>query len=446
MRGDAGSEPGLFVLWSNARAEQARILAVIRSQFDVRGVHEIHWSPQETARNFDRFYRGRLVPPYRGASQRLKGDGPLLVVIVVDHEPRYEPRDTLGGRRVVNANFFDTKLRFRTWTGGTTIHSSDSAAEATRDLMVLLGTDASSYLLQHPQPWDEVIRSHRRDLIGAHGWESMDGFFTALNHAVPYVVLPAESGGRPTDQGSGIEILTSAYKELVAVANARPVGGLLPPWGGRFRVRIGGSDLQMGFRFVGDGFLDASWERGLLQRRAWTAPGLYSLGPDDALETLAYRAVAHGAGSDESRRRHVAALARVLGRPLGSQEWADGRALVDELLRDRGYGWTRPRDPYVPIDPRALGSRWPLAEHIRVGLARSVRTLAGPGGVPVRAAWLMTRDRLSHHTPWLKQLPGMRNLVAQAPGRRGVAGQSGGGVSAALIAPLPPPDETRSIC
>lgn len=412
MNNDAGWELGLFVLWSNARREQARILALLRSRFDVRSVREVRWSPEESARNFDRFYNNRLVPPYRGSVKRLKGDGPLLVVTVVDHEPRYRPRNTLKGWRLVNVNLFDTKLVSRTWTADKSIHGSDSGAEATRDLMLLLGTDPSTFLQQHPRAWDEVIRSEQRDLIGAHGWESPDSFFTALNHTVPYVVLPKEPGDRFIEEGSGFEILTSEYKELVAVANARPIGGMLPSWGGRFRVRIGGRDVRMELRSVGDGFLDAGWERDLLQRRVWNEPGFYSLRPEDALETLAYRAVAHRAGSDESRRRHLAALARALDQPLGSEKRADGRVLVERLLRERGYEWTRPRDPFVRTDPRAFGSRWPVADHMRAALARSVTALVGRAAIPVRTAWLTIRDGLAHRAPWLKQLPVMRRLVA----------------------------------
>ena len=80
---DAGGELHLVVIWSAARRQEKAILADLQDHLEVRRVHEVAWSPALVRQNYSRFYRGRLVPPYRNVRLR-KGNGPLLVVTAID--------------------------------------------------------------------------------------------------------------------------------------------------------------------------------------------------------------------------------------------------------------------------------------------------------------------------------------------------------------------------
>ncbi|HEX6145078.1 MAG TPA: hypothetical protein VFZ01_20350, partial [Geminicoccaceae bacterium] len=288
---DAGGELHLVVIWSAARRQEKAILADLQDHLEVRRVHEVAWSPALVRQNYSRFYRGRLVPPYRNVRLR-KGNGPLLVVTAVDRAPRYEMRETLHGPAVVNTTLFDAKVRYRSWTGpGHLVHGSDTAAEAARDLMLLLGVGVREYLERNPGAWDGVIRPVRRDLSGAPGWTSAAELFAALDYSVDYVVLSGAETlqeGAHARVGEAVELLTDNYIELIAVTNARPLLRQVPRWGGQFVIRIGNRDVVFGFRRVGDRYLDPAWERALLDRREVSPDGFFVPAADDAVAALAY--------------------------------------------------------------------------------------------------------------------------------------------------------------
>ena len=167
--GSAGPEFGLFVVASPAGD---RILDRARALFDVRRVYDLHWTPALAAQNYARFYRQRPGAGANGALER------LLLVTAVD--------STTG-----HAKFREATQEFRSWTPGpASVHGSTTPAEAARDLLLLLGTDPRTHLTENPRPWDGRIAELQRDLSGARGWTSPTELFHALNHTVPYVVLP----------------------------------------------------------------------------------------------------------------------------------------------------------------------------------------------------------------------------------------------------------------
>src|SRR5919106_877013 len=407
---DADAELHLFVIWSAARIEEKRILADIRDRLEVRCVHEVHWSPELVRQNYSRFYRGRLVPPYRNVRLN-KGNGPVLVVTALDRSPRYEMRETLHGPAVVNTTLFDAKNRYRAWTGpGHLVHGSDTAAEAARDLMLLLGCDTGDYLDRQPGTWDGVIRPMRRDLSGARGWDSAGQLTGALNCSVDYVVLRGADALRDSaDQRTGeVELLTHNYIELIAVTNARPLLRQIPRWGGQFRVRIGDRDAVFAFRFVGDRYFDPDWQRAVLDRRELCADGFFISAPEDPLETLAYHALVHSRALSELHKEGLASLARSQGRPAWMRAARGGpqriKSLLDGLLAEQGYAYVRPRDRLVFYNFHTVGARWPDARrtlaHVQASFVRRYHLWSGEA----RAHYFAARDLLARMAPWARKL------------------------------------------
>lgn len=380
------SELGLFVLWSGSRFAQGRILADIQQRFEVRRVYDVTWSRDRVTANFARFYRGRAQPPYRAAFEEQKGRGPFLLVTVVDRQPGYEERETLKGRRRVNARFFDAKMRYREWVGGTMrVHATDSAIEARRDLTLLLGSDAERYLDENRGVWDGEIQPVRRDLAGSEGWRSRAQLIDVLGATVNYVALPSVPG-EPT------VLLTDDYRELVRVANARPLLGQLPRWGGDFSVWVGRGEAEFQIRFVGDGYLDEGFARSLLAHRVRRPADFFRPGEEDARDYLAYHALVHRA------RRE---------RPP--------QAEVDAMLERRGVRYSLPRDPLVPVDFRVLpfwlpslcgllwwmqGVRWRLRHRIHH---------------PFSVAWWRLREPMRRRVGWLRHLRPRRSGAPVAP-------------------------------
>jgi hypothetical protein len=404
-----GPELHVVVIWSAARGEQNRILADLQHHLEVCGVHEVSWSPELVRQNYARFYRGRLVPPYRNVRLR-KGKGPHLVVTALDRTPRYAMRETLHGPAVVNTTLFDAKIRYRAWTGpGHLVHGSDTAAEAGRDLMLLLGFAVDDYLATHPGAWDGAIQPVRHDLSGARGWASPEQLFAALNCSVDYVVLHGLERLLGDEQSSEtIELLTSNYIELIAVTNARPLLRQIPRWGGAFVLRIAGRDAVVGIRFIGDRYFDPAWQRAVLERRELCRDGCFVPATDDAFETLAYHLLIHTRSPSERDKKRLTRLARAVGRPEWTHAALDdprqARTLLDGVLRARGHILVRPRDPLAFYNFRLVGASCPAIRHALADL-RSIGTKwCHLGSAHVRGRYFAARDGLARAAPWIRRL------------------------------------------
>ncbi|MCP3919752.1 MAG: hypothetical protein GY711_29815, partial [bacterium] len=376
-----------------ARVQEQRILADLGSRFELLQVHEVHWSPDLVATNFQRFYSDLDV---RGVYHIFnKGFRPFLAVTLVDPEPVREARMTSRGRRDVNARFVDAKLEYRSWLGSIGVHCGETPEETRRDTCMLVGDAAAVQA-----PWNGDVAVLRRDVRGAHGWSSWGELFDVLHETVRYVAL---GGG-----GRALELLTDDYHSLHTILNAHPCAGTAPDHGGAFRVSVGGVLTLVGIRLVGDGWLDTKWQEDLLESRVLAGDGAFRPSEHDAFPVLAYRVCVQTPRPSHADRERVEQSAR----RLGHVGWtADAlmdppraKAMLDGLLRARGYTYARPRDPTVFCNHRFLQSPRPdlrrAADLARLGWHRAARQTVGL----VRAQYLRVRDRALLAAPWVRGL------------------------------------------
>jgi hypothetical protein len=379
-------EFGLFVIWSAADHLRPRLLQLIAERFELRGVHRIAWSRDLMAENFGRFYCStRLTPPFQTYFEHQKGAGPFTLITVVDRHPLFAVRETTKGVRVVNSRMFDLKTEMRRMTAGhMVIHATETAAEATRDLYMLLRITPDRYLRQHPSPWDGVVDSRALDLAGARGWASLRHVFDALNVLVPYVVLrnfeqlPAT---HVVEDHDDIDLLVDDYHEAIRVLNARPLVGLVPKWGGRFGVQVSGRPITFDVRFVGDGYFDPIWEREVLRQRRLSDAGLFVPRGRDYFETLAYHALVHKRRLSDDYSRRLAEMAAAEGVAGWTQERLKApdlaQGLLDTLVKGQGRRYVRPLDVMVFYDFAMAGWNW----------AWPRRKLAGAGRKATKYWW-----------------------------------------------------------
>ncbi len=370
---------GVFVVWAAGRAHERQILDVLRSDFEVLGVDEVHWSPDRVAENYSRFYRVSGLPPFRSSLPHYKGRGPFLVIVVRDENPLLGERMTMGGVRVVSTRIVDAKARFRDLTGGgVKVHSSDTPADAIRDLMLLLGITPEEYLAEHADGWDGTIRSLHRDVVGSDGWDDLEQMFGVLAAMAEYVVLDRSD--------ERVQILTSRYRWTLAVTRARPRHRFPPRWGGSFLVPVGGSDMEVVLRFVGDGYLDTNWATDLIARRREAEDGSFVPSEEDDRVLSAYRSVVHGGSLGGDATAEVDA------------QWAAVRSFLDS----HGYEVTEPRDPAVPFRPPGQRGQFAVRRSVMAVGARLGETLADP----VRFRLLSGREWVLAEAPWLRRFAG----------------------------------------
>lgn len=168
----------VFILWSEAREDESRIIADLMAHFTILDMIEVAWTVGDTfAQNLTRMY-GDALPP-GSDKERHCGTGPFLAVVVEDRHPRYRLRRTNRGFKVLNSTVFDARRRYRDWTGGGyRVHASDSVSETERNLVLLFGQGSREF--QHRGQRSGSPRRYDSDPVGAHGWTSVEQLVKAL--------------------------------------------------------------------------------------------------------------------------------------------------------------------------------------------------------------------------------------------------------------------------
>lgn len=395
-------ETHLIVLWEFARAEETRILEDVRTRFTVLHDAVISW-PDDPLACFRRFYGANL--PDADGKVKLCGGGPFRMLIVSDEHPAYALRETSRGLERVNLNLFDAKIRYREWTGGGhKVHTTNSVTEAEHDIFLLTGHPAADWANGRPAG-DLTV------LPGQGGWKSLRELFSVLGRFAPYAVLRnAETLPDAFDPSlhGDIDLLVENAETTAGLLGARKV---FPE---RHRVHyelvVGGRPVRFDFRFVGDGYYDAAWERRMLERRI-ARDGVNLLHPEDAFFALVYHALYQKFEIAGDYIAKAEALARAAGLPW--TDYADALVRLEDFLAHNGYEKTRPDDTSVRWNERLVDWRKLADEMASLSGAtdiRPVRLEAIRAETPLRTSFYS--GRLNGRMCFIKYSPYAKFLTA----------------------------------
>lgn len=277
----------LFILWQNALGEKDRILADIRTKFEVVRIFAITWTPEFVSSNFTRFYGTYL--PDRSYKEKECGRGTFYLIVVWDKQPQYEHRITSHGGEDVNVRMFDAKYLYRSWTkGGHKVHGTTSIAETNHNLTLLLGLHTDDFLAKYPDTNDEVI-SINRDVEGTQGWKSLQYLFYVLNATIPYVVLRGEKEifeNHFPENHLDVDIMLEAkdYENAKYIVNGVSCCNQFRP---HERIMIGENVYYIDIWQRENNYFDGSWAAEMLKRRE-IKNGLYVLNQQDKFYSLLY--------------------------------------------------------------------------------------------------------------------------------------------------------------
>ena len=282
----------LIVLWHNARSKEKEILDDIKNNLTVKAVYEIKWTPSLVAENFSRFY-GVKLPPNSGKEKDV-GTGPFLLVIVQDDKPEYEFMETSRGHEYINKNIFSLKLKYRSWVGGSRVHTTNTPKEMNHDATLLLGQNYQDLEKSLPARWDGKIQKLNRDISGAKGWKDLSELFYTLNATIDYLVLrnyEVLPENFKSDLHGDIDILTDDYQNLKFLVNAVPV---FPE---HFRVHhytyVSKQKVFFDFRYLGDSYYCDEFEQDLLKNKVLNDKGIYIPSDEYYFYSLIYHALVH---------------------------------------------------------------------------------------------------------------------------------------------------------
>jgi hypothetical protein len=356
----------LFILWSAARHAERRIIDYLKTHCTVVASLEVEWSAELFSQNLTRFYGQDL--PAGSHKEAHCGTGPFLLVVVQDMKPEYAERQTSKGPGYVNTSTFDSKKLFREWTGGGhKIHATNNPQETSHDLTLLTGLNPQDFLKKYPVG---STGSLKQDLSGARGWPHVRDLLYVLNACTPYVVLrnfePLPDEYNLAGHGD-IDFLVDDLSRMVFVSNAKKVHA--ENYRVHYTAQISGEPVPMDFRFVGDGYMDANWERDLLRNRVWCEKGFYAPPPEAYFYSLLYHAAVHKRAVADDYRVRLAKLGSELGITDATEtnlgESLYRRGLIDLYLLRNGYRYVRPTDKTVYFNPELAGAA-ELAQQVKL--------------------------------------------------------------------------------
>lgn len=341
----------LFVLWDRVGTSRETVLQRINTEFDILRVFRIRWSPSLFSSNLSRFYGQNL--PAGCNKEESCGTGPFTLIVVRDSRPNYALRETTRGRALVNVRTLDIKTFFRSPAGGCLpIHATDAPREAAHDLALLLGVGSSVFETTYPGHWNGEVVALRRDISGAHGWESLGEFFTVLNETINYVVLRNFEGipdQRNLESHGDIDLLVGNYADACLVANATPV--FHDPCRVHRAVVIGNESVPFDFRYIGDDYYDESWQHQILESRVFTQNDFFAPNAENHFYSLLYHAAVHKPAIARDYADRLSALATQIGIPIKPDALFDDpqkiRAFLLGYMKRHGYRFTRPQDRSV---------------------------------------------------------------------------------------------------
>jgi hypothetical protein len=154
----------LFVIWSEARAFEDRIVEEISARFNVLKSFEVAWPKRHFAANLAALYGWRSWHIWRNKARKC-GTGPFRVIVVEDPSPVWKREcDTYGHELVVDANVYALKKSFRALTGrSNVVHSSVTPEETEHQLAALSSPSVDPIPFRPMQYGDDArVRAARR--------------------------------------------------------------------------------------------------------------------------------------------------------------------------------------------------------------------------------------------------------------------------------------------
>lgn len=350
------SEIHLFVLWENSRVAEERILADMSAHVTVLAKIEGAWpAGVPAATGYRRFYGAFLPDPVEKV--RNAGSGEFLIVVVRDEDAVYGDRETVRGIERVNERIFDMKWRYREWVGGGhRVHGTNSTDEARRDIMLLTGHTLDAWISGAARDLPMTV------LPGQNGWRSMAELLAFLNETHPYVVLRNWEGLPETfdPRHDDVDLLVANAKDCAGLLCARKAHG----GGAAYLVSVGGRDVRLDIRAVGDGYYDEAWEDEILAMRVRTKSGVYRPDALNAFHALYHHAVYQKRAFAADYPAKLAALAAEAGFAMSSVD--EEFPAHEAFLATRHYRGTNPKDKSVSAD-RALMD-WRRFAHEATGI------------------------------------------------------------------------------
>ena len=214
-------------------------------------------------------------------------------------------------------------------------------------MKLLLGANTDEYLNKSDlKKWDEIIQKLSLNIIGAHGWPSINELLSVLNSTTEYVILRnfesiPEQFNSP--EHNDIDFLVSDYEEVRMILNAKPLTS--SPYRVLNEVEINGILTPIDLRYIGDGYYDEKWESSILNSRIMDNKGFYKPNKENYFYSLLYHALIHKTNMSKDYKSKL----NLLSEKLGINNF--NRSTLDRFMNTNNYAYSLPIDKSVKFVP-----------------------------------------------------------------------------------------------
>jgi len=332
------SELHLLIIWKNSRHKIDLILEELEKKFTIREIYEVEWTNEKFTKNLKRFYGVTLPNP--GKKMIQCGNGPFLVILISDQNPKYEKRNTSLGKQNVNVNVYDIKRKFRMVIKGEyPIHGSIHEKEANHDFILLFGKNVSDLEKTLSKKWDGVTKKYVSDLYSSKKWNHLKDIFYVLNSTTNYVVLrnfEELPNKNPQGNHKDIDILTDERWHIPFLLDTTRSEN-----GGSPYVKIGNERIFLDIRYVGDIYYDKNWSDNILKNRIRTENGIYIPNEEDQFYSLLYHCLIHGTGLSNDYLEKIETLSKKLEIRIGDfSNLSKLEEILEKFMKKSGYQYT----------------------------------------------------------------------------------------------------------
>ena len=281
------SELGLIVVWPNYLHCANDVIDDLKNDFEIISSYDIKWNKDILYQNFYRFYGDRLST--KSIQEKASRGSEFKFIVFKDSNPKYAFRTTARGIEKVNINFFDLKKIFRRkFNTRFGIHGSNHEHETSRDLSLLLGTNAEDFKKQNYEKWSGKVYRLERDITGSSGWDSLEQFFYFINEVESYLVLRNFSElDKKIEEIDDIDLLVNNRSKFALFSNAVKMSKGTER--ANYSILVDKKNLNIDLRYIGDNYFDQFWQQDCMNKKVLHDKGFYIMDEENQYFSLLHR-------------------------------------------------------------------------------------------------------------------------------------------------------------
>lgn len=123
-----------------------------------------------------------------------------------------------------------------------------------------------------------------------------------------------------------------------------------------FYIMIGGQEVSLDLRHVGDGYYCEKWQMDMLVRRT-EHDGFYVMASEDYFYSLIYHAILQKPRLSDEYRQRLSAMAANLGFEKKFYTEKELILLLESFMQKNGYVYTYPVDTFVPLHTKYINKK-----------------------------------------------------------------------------------------